>query len=153
MTITDTRPTVQATPDRWWTCPTWCGGGEDCFGGEVFTYPTGEIITNRMHTGTLVEVITDGHDGSAPQIIRVLAERCDSPDTGPGEVRRVLHVGLADRPEQVHPDHAADLLRGTSREQRDNLAAHLIAGVWNQQSAYLTDEAVAALVAALTAQT
>lgn len=149
MTITLHRPTIEATADQP-PCPPWCAGDEDCYGGDTFDFGGHVIVTNRMHTGVLVDVATDGQDGSAPQQVRVLAERCDTPDGHPGDTRLVLHVGLADRPANLTQADVDAHLAGMDRSTRDHLLAHYIAGVWNTQSAYLTDDAATAIVAALT---
>ncbi len=148
MTITLNLPTAQATPDKWWTCPDWCAGGEACYGGDTFDF--GGYTVLRRHTGDLVNMVTDGHDGCAPQRIRVVAERCDSPDTGPGPVRRILHVELADRPQHLDRADIDAQLDGMDRAGRDSIAANHLAGTWAAQSAYLPADAITAIVAALT---
>ncbi len=124
MTITLHRPTAQAAAD-WPPCPTWCAGGDDCYGGDTFDFGDSRTVTtNRMHTGTLADITTDVFDGAPPQRLRLLAERCDDPTSGPGHVRVRLVVGTDS------PDPIADP-RGP-------------------QTAWITPDAAAALVAALT---
>ncbi len=149
MTITLHLPTGQATPDRWWTCPTWCAGGDDCYGGDTFTFGDRTVVTNRMHQGALVDLISDPQDGSAPQRVRLIAERCDSPDT-PGKPSLVLHVEAVDRPENLTDADIAAHLDGIDRPSRDNLLAHHLAGTWATQSAWISPQLAAALITALT---
>jgi hypothetical protein len=150
VTITLHRPTAQAPPDPWWTCPTWCAGGQSCYGGQRFNFDGHIVTTDRVHEGALVDVTSDAHDGSAPQRIRLTASRSDDPDNGPGEVAVVLHVEAVNRPTHLDPGDVAALLYGMSDGDKNTLLAHYLAGAFAAQSAWMTEDAARAIVAAIT---
>jgi hypothetical protein len=137
--------TAPATTQPWWTCPTWCPGTPDaCFGGDTFA----GLTIGRIHTGTLLDLTTDGEDGNSPQRVRIILERCDTPD-GPGTTTRRLHVGATNRPQHLDQADIDAHLRGIDRGVRDSLLAHYMAGTWAEQTATLTDGQCATLAAAL----
>ncbi len=120
MTITLHRPTAQAAAD-WPPCPTWCAGGDDCLGGAT-TYG---ITTGRLHQGVLVDEETDLLDGSAPQRLRLIADRYDDPTGGPGEVRLMLNVGAAETYEHLTVAEAATQSVWISPQAAQQLVAAL----------------------------
>ncbi|GGM52971.1 hypothetical protein ACFFX1_55190 [Dactylosporangium sucinum] len=66
----------------WWTCPTWCNSGDDCYGGDTLRFANGgEIVTSRHHGGVIWSDVVCDIDGS-PIDVRVEVAAIEDPDHG-----------------------------------------------------------------------
>lgn len=86
--VTASEPTVIPTP-AWWTCPAWCSGGDNCFGGETLDLGNGTVTTSRMHHAVvLAETVPDADGGTID--VRVEVTAVEDPDEGFVEAPAVM---------------------------------------------------------------
>lgn len=54
-------PTLTTPAVAWWTCPYWCSGGNNCYGGDTLDFGRGSTVTtSRSHHGAvLAEQVVD----------------------------------------------------------------------------------------------
>ncbi|GAA0719667.1 hypothetical protein Drose_05970 [Dactylosporangium roseum] len=112
--------TVIHTP-AWWTCPTWCNGGDDCYGGETIRFPNGgEIVTSRHHAGVIWSDTVHDIDGS-PIDVRVEVAAIEDADDGfiDGTVVDITVSTVTTDPGTV--EKLADALRAAARVARQPL--------------------------------